>query len=454
MKARPTPRAMLWLLVAALVVGLLVAGIRWLMQSGEWVEIDVPSSPHGEALRDPLYAAKQLARQLGASVSAPKSFEQLPPDGTTLVLASPRWNMFPGRAAALAQWVERGGRLVLLQSAMSERAAPPWLPLRLAPMRRPTGTAGDGNLPAHDDDEDDEPAAEDTAASAAPRPPPPESPVPAGLVPGRFATACLYYREPEDTPVFAFGEQRSFQVCGYASRRLLGQRRPEWQIDAPDGSVAMRVPLGRGSVTASTIEGWLNNSAVLRHDAPLAFAAVLQLRPGDVVWFVDEERRERLLALLWSNGKPALLLAAAALCLALWRGGVRFGPLIAEAPRARRSIGEQVRRTAAFIAAGGGLALHRAAVRALEEQARRSVPHYASLTTLDERSGAIARRIGADAAALASAMGAPAPAVRRPALTAAIAVLEHARRALMPARGQAPSASPASSSSRLNPRPP
>lgn len=446
-----SPRTLLWLLIAGLATALLVAAGRWLAQSGDWVEIDVPSSLHGEALRDPLHAAKQLARQLGASVSAPTRFEHLPPEGATLVLASPRWNMFPGRAAALGEWVERGGRLVLLQSALSERTAPPWLPLRLTPMRKPTGTAGDANLPSPDDD-DDEPASEDPAASAAPHASEPESPVPPGIVPGRFVTPCPYYREPAEAPVFAFGEQRSFQVCGRASRRLLGQRGAEWRIDAPDGSVAMRVLLGRGSVTANAIEGAFGNESLLRHDAPLAFAAMLQLRAGDVVWFIDDERRARFLALLWSAGWPALLLAAAATLLALWRGGVRFGPLIAEVPRARRSIGEQVRRTAAFIAAGGGTTLHRAAVRALEEQARRSVPNYHALVTVGERSGAIARQVGGDAAALASAMAAPAPAVRRPALTAAIANVEHARRALLHARSKplsaSPSSSPPSSSSR------
>jgi hypothetical protein len=164
---------------------------------------------------------------------------------------------------------------------------------------------------------------------------------------------------------------------------------------------------------------------------------MLQPRPGEPIWFFDEETRARFLAVLWDNGAAALLLAAAAIALLLWRGGTRFGPLLADAPPARRSIGEQVRRTAAFIAAGGGAALHRASVRALEEEARRSLPGYTGLVGARERSEAIAQRTKTDPAALAAAMSLPARADRHR-LAAAIARLERARRALLPGRRRSP----------------
>ena len=115
---------------------------------------------------------------------------------------------------------------------------------------------------------------------------------------------------------------------------------------------------------------------------------MLQLRAGNLVWFFEDETRDRFLAVLWAHGAPALLLGLAATLLLLWRGSVRFGPLLADPPRARRSIGEQVRRTAAFIAGGGGAALHRAAVRALDDEARRSLAGYTGLVGLGERSEA------------------------------------------------------------------
>ena len=419
---RPSRNAVLWSLGALL----LVAAVVWFARGGEWVDIDVPSLPRGEAARDDLYAAKKLARQLGAAVTAPKSFEKLPPEGATLVLSSTRWNMFPGRAAALGEWVGRGGRLVVFQSAFIERDdAPPWMPIRAIAAPKPPGQGAEParRTPMGDAAGEDGPASAPADARGLP-----------GFVAGRIAAPCATYREPDDVEAPAFGRARSLRVCGHAPRRLTSDEDAAWQLDADDGSVALRVPVGRGSVASTAIDGAFDNAALLRNDGALAFAALLQLHAGDEVWFVDDERRARFLVLLWQTGWPALLLGAAATLLALWRAGIRFGPLIAEVPRARRSVGEQVRRTAAFVAGGGGGALHRAAARALEEQARRSVPHYASLLTVSERSAAVARTIGGDAAALAAAMAPPTAALRRPALAAAIAVLEHARRALLPPR--------------------
>lgn len=410
----------LWSLAALL----LVAAGLWIARGGEWVEVDVPSLPRGEAARDDLYAAKKLARQLGATVTAPKSFERLPPEGATLVLSSTRWNMFPGRAAALGAWVERGGRLVVFQSAFVERDnAPPWMPIRAVAAPHPPDQEAQ---PARRTPMGDPVPVEGTATAPA------DGRGVPGLIAGLVAPPCAVYHEPDDADAPAFGRARGLRVCGHAPWRLTSDEDSAWQLDAADGSVVLRVPVGLGSVASSAIDGAFDNVALLRDDGALAFAALLQLHAGDEVWFVDDERRARFLALLWEAGWPALLLGAAATLLALWRAGVRFGPLIAEVPRARRSVGEQIRRTAAFVAAGGGGALHRAAARALEEQARRSVPHYAALVTVSERSAAVARTIGGDAAALAAAMAPPTAASRRPALAAAIAVLEHARRALLP----------------------
>ena len=131
------------------------------------------------------------------------------------------------------------------------------------------------------------------------------------------------------------------------------------------------------------------------------------------------------------------MLSGAAILLLLWRIGTRFGPLIADAAKARRSVGEQVRRTAAFIAAGGGTALHRASIRALEEEARRSIAGYAMLVGARERAEAIARTTREDAVSLGAAMS-PLQRPDRHRLATAIARLERARRALLPDRRRSP----------------
>ncbi len=403
-----------WLLTA-LLAAISVALVAWLMRSIEWVDADVRTYAKGEAARDRFYVAKQLVRRLGASVTTARTFEQLPPPGTTLVLGSRHWNMFPGREAALRRWIDEGGHLVVLQSAWSTSGdTPRWVPMRSAPLPRHDGAAAAASAASAA-------AAEAASAAAAERfgmPAPPGAP-------------CTDFFEPEQTRG-AFGAPRHYRVCG-VPMRLLRARDSTWLLAGADGPVALRVPYGRGDITANAIEGSFANTALLRGDGALALAAILQLQPGDRVSFVDEETRARFLALLWENGAPALWLAAGAILLLLWRGGARFGPLLADAPTARRSIDEQIRRTAAFIAGGGGAALHRASVRALDEEARRSIPNYSGLLSASERSAAIAGKTEADAASLRAAMSVAAKSDRHH-LATAITRLERARRALLPGR--------------------
>jgi len=401
--------------MTALVAAIIAALIAWFMRSIEWVETDVPTPARGEAARDRFYVAKQLARRLGASVTTVHDLERLPPVGATLLIGSRRWSMFPGREAALRRWVDAGGRLVVLQSAWSaEGETPRWVPMRSAPLRRDGPAA---------------PASAAAAAASAPRD------IDAFLALLAKGAPCDDFVEPEGIDP-AFGAARHYRLCGQQIR-VLHAAAPTWLLRSSEGAVAARVGYGRGDITANALEGSFDNRALVRDDGALAFAAMLQLREGDTVWFFDEETRARFLSLLWDRGAPALLLAGAAIMLLLWRSGTRFGPLLADTARARRSVGEQVRRTAAFIAAGGGAALHRASVRALEEEARRSIAGYATLLGARERAEAIARSTREDAASLGAAMS-PLQRPDRHRLATAIARLERARRALLPDRRRSP----------------
>jgi len=401
--------------MTALIAAIIAASIAWFMRSIEWIETDVPTPARGEAARDRFYVAKQLARRLGASVTTVHDLERLPPVGATLLIGSRRWSMFPGREAALRRWVDAGGRLVVLQSAWSaEGETPRWVPMRSAPLRRDGPAA---------------PASAAAAAASAPRD------IEAFLALLAKGAPCDDFVEPEGIDP-AFGAARHYRLCGQQIR-VLHAAAPTWLLRSSEGAVAARVGYGRGDITANALDGSFDNRALVRDDGALAFAAMLQLREGDTVWFFDEETRARFLSLLWDRGAPALLLAGAAIMLLLWRSGTRFGPLLADTARARRSVGEQVRRTAAFIAAGGGAALHRASVRALEEEARRSIAGYATLLGARERAEAIARSTREDAASLGAAMS-PLQRPDRHRLATAIARLERARRALLPDRRRSP----------------
>jgi hypothetical protein len=134
------------------------------------------------------------------------------------------------------------------------------------------------------------------------------------------------------------------------------------------------------------------------------FVAATQLRRGDLVVFLSEREHPSLLALTWRYGAPATVLALTLVGLALWRGGVRFGPLAAVPEIGRRSLAEQIRGTGQFVLRhGNGEALVAAAVRALNEAAERRVSNYVHMSA-DERVDALAKATGMERGTIAAAV--------------------------------------------------
>jgi hypothetical protein len=386
--------------------GLLAIGVAaallfafWVARNTEWVEESVDAPPSRAMREDPLLRLKRLLEKTGATLVTPDNLDRLPPPGATLVLDTLSWDLFPEREVALQRWVEAGGALVL-PDFNDDSDGLDWVPIHTRPAK-----------PQGDD-------------SPAPRPP--------------TRDRCTGVQEPSGvTP--AFGRARRYDTCMPTARTVTSAGNSNWALDGGNGPVVLRVPVGRGSVTASATPLPWGNSRLLERDNALIAVAVTQAGPGRVVWILSGESRPPLLTFLWTRGAPALLLAAAALALALWRGAARFGPRIAPLPTARRSMAEQIRGTALFIASRGSPALHAAQSRALVDAARGHIRGFDQMAAA-ERAQAIAAATRLDAGALAAAM-APVPAavrVRHPAV--ALALLETARRRLLAAarRGKHP----------------
>lgn len=399
----------------ALVIG---AGVVWFALNTEWVEIQVPDRIKGPALRDPDLRLKQLATRLGAQVSEPRNLDLLPPPGATLVLSSAHWNLFPERARLLERWVKAGGHLWLPQGELDETLG--WIPVKFerAPKPKTAATAaGAASQPDRDDDDEEEE-----------EPPVPMSaPVPATAAGAK--PRCPGVGEPAHvTPVF--GTHRLFASCLYAREILRASVPVQWALFGQHGQVVARVPVGQGSVTLSSATMPWGNGQLLLSDNALLAAATLRIHPGQTLWFVQDEARPPLLSFLWSSGMPAVLLGTLALVFALWRGAVRFGPRAALLPTVRRSIAEQIRGTAEFVAHHGGEALHAAQLRALAEVARSRLQGFDALI-LGERAQAIAKATGLDAHALARAMNPALNAAYSRHPSAALALIETARRRLL-----------------------
>ncbi|MDB5859756.1 MAG: hypothetical protein JWQ76_3445 [Ramlibacter sp.] len=382
------------LLTRIVVLGLLLAGALWLATATEWVDVQVDKPPRGAAAHDGFFATEQVLRQLGARVERRQALAPLPPPDARLVLSSQHWQLFPDRALQLRRWVEAGGHLVLPATLVSQRDLATWLPLVLQ------------------DKEQREPGRQRRASGQDPERFCRQLTVPANLVAtgsaGMRLCATPYWR---------------------ALRPRAGAGDPLWLLEGAEGTEILRMPLGRGSVTAYAPWTMTQNKEVLRADHALALSAALQLEPGATVWLVTEEAREPLLAWIWNNGWVAVLLVLAAAAAWLWRAAVRFGPVGALPPPQRRSMKDQVAGTGAFLRQHGTAALHAAQLRALKETARVRLPGFASLDAAAANQ-AIAKATALDAAALAHACQ---PGRRTPdRLPADLELLEAARRRLDP----------------------
>jgi len=418
---------------SALAALLLALAGTWLVFNTEWVDVDVPPELRGPAKTDPLYTFKRFTEQLGVELATPDNLDRLPPPGATLVLSSWSWDLFPERAAALQHWVEAGGHLVLPTyeyygpelAWTTIHSVPP--PATKMPKPSPSASAPSAD---EDDDEDDGGHADhdENAHKAAPPPPPRRNarpPRPMIVAPRTKPPACPGFVEPPSVPP-AFGVHRGYSSCSGSAGTLRSASAALWAVDSPRGHVMLRVAIGRGMVTAVNPRLPVFGTTLLENDEALLLSAALRLARGQQLWLVADEKRAPLLATLWSGGAPAILLGALALALALWRAGVRFGPRLAPAATARRSVAEQIRGTAAFIAHRGGRALHQAQLRALDTLARSRVPGYDALI-VGERAAALAPLVGVDVHTLARAMN---PTLNRH-LPSALALLETARRRLL-----------------------
>lgn len=372
----------------------LAAFVVWIARNTYWVEEAMPRPLSGEAARDPFYAARRLAEQLGARAATRHTVSDLP-EGGVLLLAGWNWSLIETRRHTIEQWVERGGRLVLDRDVLStDGHLRDWSGLsrlRVKAGGEPVETV------------DDETAGE-----------------------GRHGCGPLHVRHDAEG-VSRYRQQ--YRVCTIpALEAIASDPEPLWALGDDEGFQAVRVRVGKGSVT------WLNAQPFQRRelfdvDHALLFAAATQVRAGDVVVFVSEEEQPSIVVLMWRHGGPAVVLFLAWLASVLWRNGVRFGPPAPATVAARRSLAEQIQGTSEFTRRfGGGGALHAAEARALQEAAAKRIPRFRSMNQ-DERLVALAALTGIDAERLGETLNYAGP--RRPLeLKRALELLEQARRNL------------------------
>jgi len=428
---RPSEELML---NAAALLALLLLG-AWLVWATEWVDVWRRLPPRGEAARDAHYAIKQIAVRLGATVQSPQDLSALPPPGATLVLQSDEWDFLPGRNERLRQWVERdGGHLVLPSFAITGDDIA-WIPIRFrraAPAERPAKNDEDSG-----DDNDDDGDDADRRRPAAPgvKPAPVARPFDPDFVgPRQAQPPCAVFTESAAAGEGSASRRRLRLCAGEWAARLepMAPAQAAWSIDGPRGAHTLRIALGHGRITAISEVAFLNNRTLFAGDHAQLAVSALDIRAGAAIWFVMDERRDALLLWLWHRAGPAIALAALALAFGLWRGALRFGPLLPGEAAARRSVAEQIRGTAAFVLRGGGSPLVVAARRALDEAALKRIAGYAQMT-MSQRIAALQQPTAMDSASLTRALDPQLPPRgpgHRRAVADKLALIEQVRRRL------------------------
>ncbi|MFO1409836.1 MAG: hypothetical protein U1F06_05585 [Steroidobacteraceae bacterium] len=408
--------------ITALVVLGLGGLVAWIAMNTYWETLKVPGAMHGEALRNPYYAAERLAQRLGARLEAlPDTLAPLPAAGQVLLLTDTNLDLQPERRRALEEWVMRRPPAARSQRrvrrdrarALGRRHAG-----ALPDPRRGRKAQGHGDASGRDGDgtDDGNGSGDDDG----------EADAPASLPELLQRQSCVSYPHRGDG-----SNAGALQLCDFqAATRLRSARPPDFALGDGDGLQALRVPLGRGSLALLNAVRPFDNRDLLRGDHGLLFATLARARsPAQRSGRWTAALGPGLLGFIWNRAAGVVLLCAAALAAALWRAATR-GPLRAPAAPMRRFAARAARGQARFLQARGGeAALLQASLRAFEAVLARRLPAHQRLAPA-ERYVAMARLTGLSPAELQVAVKGT-PGRGHTELVRRLGLLEHARRRLL-----------------------
>jgi hypothetical protein len=376
-------------LAIVIVLFVLLVG-AWIVASTEWGEVEIPTRLRGDAATNPFYAAQKLVETLGATSERREALGDTPRDAV-VVLSTWSWDIDDERREEFERWVEAGGRLVVDAALISGGDAfEEW----------------SGIVREREEDDPDEDL----------------------LQAPRIVKPCVSLDE-----VGAETDEASagvYSACNLDySSWLETSERLLWGLRYEDLLRAARVAVGQGTVTVINGVPFIYRE-LFEGDHGELLAAAAELRSGDHFVFMSEADVASLPQLVWRYGAPVVAVLALWIALALWRGAMRFGPLVAPSERARRSLAEQVLGTGRFaLRVGGGAALVSAARRALHEAAARRIVGYDRLAVAAQAES-VAAFAHLDARELAAALDSN-QSVRPGELRAKLALLEAARRELV-----------------------
>ena len=300
-----------WLAVGVFIAVLLIALSVYLYVKATPYQTAIDHGPSPEAQANPYLAAEHFLRKQGLSVSHANSLDILPtlePRQHSLLLLGDRYNMTPRQIDQVLNWTRAGGRLLFVaQSLWDEK----------------TGQSNDLLL--------DRVQLHQSLSKDLKDPPP-------GSDDDPYPKLTKLYLEDENAPAYASFDT-AFHLEDPKNLALA------WANSAR-ATHMMQLDHGLGSIIVVTDADLWKNPAIDQYDN----AWLLWYLTADTnVTLLFNTDHDSLLTLLLRYFPQALVALIALIGLGFWHVGVRQGPLLESAPRARRQLQEHLRASADFM---------------------------------------------------------------------------------------------------------
>jgi hypothetical protein len=300
-----------WLAVGVFIAVLLIVLSAYLYVKATPYQADIDHGPSPEAQANPYLAAEHFLRKQGLSVSHANSLDILPtlePRQHSLLLLGDRYNMTPRQIDQLLNWTRAGGRLLFVAQSLWDEKTGQSNDLLLDRVQLHQSLSKDLKDPPPESDDDP------------------------------YPKLTKLYLEDENAPAYA-GFDTAFHL---EDPKNLAQA---W-ANSGKATHMMQLNHGLGSITVVTDADLWKTPAIDQYDN----AWLLWYLTADTsVTLLFNTDHDSLLTLLWRYFPQALVALIALIFFGLWHVGVRNGPLLEPAPRARRQLQEHLRASADFM---------------------------------------------------------------------------------------------------------
>ncbi|MHC8291012.1 DUF4350 domain-containing protein [Pseudomonas sp. XS1P51] len=356
----------LWLATGVFIAVLLGALSVYLYAKATPYPAEIDHGPSPEAQANPYLAAEHFLRKQGLTVSHANSLDILPslePHQHSLLLLGDRYNMTPRQIDQVMNWTRAGGRLLFVAQSLWDEKLGQSNDLLLDRVQLHQSLSKDLKDPPPDTGNDP------------------------------YPKLTKLYLEDEDAPAYA-GFDTAFHL---EDPKNLAQA---W-ANSGKATHMMQLSHGLGSIIVVTDADLWKTPAIDQYDN----AWLLWYLTADTnVTLLFNTDHDSLLTLLLRYFPQALVALIGLIGLGLWHVGVRHGPLIEPAPRARRQLQEHLRASADFMLRRNGQdSLLQALQQDILRRVRRRHPGFEQLGVAEQWL-VLARMTGQPTRAISQAM--------------------------------------------------